>query len=116
MAGPGDRVLVTGATGLIGRHVLPLLAARGFEVHAAARGGPDGVGAATWHVLDLSDHARIEQVVAAVRPTHLLHLAWHIRGDYYTSPANIRWLRDSLRLFEVFVEHGGRRLVGAGTA
>ena len=33
------RVLVTGASGFIGRHSLPHLAARGFEVHAVMHKG-----------------------------------------------------------------------------
>jgi UDP-glucose 4-epimerase len=33
------RVLVTGATGFIGRHLVPALCARGFEVRAAVRAG-----------------------------------------------------------------------------
>jgi nucleoside-diphosphate-sugar epimerase len=38
--------LVTGATGCIGRHVLPLLAARGDEVHAVSSKAPTDVGGA----------------------------------------------------------------------
>ena len=34
------RVLLTGATGFVGRHALPALASRGFEVHAVTRGAP----------------------------------------------------------------------------
>lgn len=33
----GKKVLVTGATGFFGRHLVPSLAARGFRVHAATR-------------------------------------------------------------------------------
>ncbi|MES2711837.1 MAG: NAD-dependent epimerase/dehydratase family protein, partial [Pseudomonadota bacterium] len=48
------RILVTGAGGFIGRHALPALAARGFEVHAATRAALPG---ATCHALDLMDAA-----------------------------------------------------------
>ena len=99
------RVLVTGATGFIGRHVLPYLTAVGYEVHTTGR-----------PAVDLLDAAARRQVIAGVRPTHLLHLAWYVLpGKYWTSLENIRWLEASLDLLQQFAEHGGRRVVTAGT-
>src|SRR5215510_5665847 len=37
------RVLVTGASGCIGRHVVPALVARGWEVHALTSGRTPGL-------------------------------------------------------------------------
>jgi len=52
------RVLVTGASGFIGQHSLPALAARGYDVHAVcARGEP--AGPASWHRVDLMDRDRL---------------------------------------------------------
>jgi nucleoside-diphosphate-sugar epimerase len=42
MTGAGRRVLVTGASGFVGRRVVEPLVARGFEVHAVARSVPAG--------------------------------------------------------------------------
>jgi nucleoside-diphosphate-sugar epimerase len=54
--------------------------------------------------------------MADVRPTHLLHLAWYVPpGKYWTSLENIRWLEASLDLLQQFAEHGGSRVVTAGT-
>jgi len=110
-------VLVTGATGFIGRRVLSLLAAgRASVIHALSR-RPLADGDARWHEADLSDHERVRRILAEVRPTHLLHLAWDTaHGSYYTSPDNVRWLADSLVLVDAFIRMGGRRLVGAGSA
>jgi nucleoside-diphosphate-sugar epimerase len=99
------RVLVTGATGFVGRHVLPYLTAAGYEVHTTGR-----------PTIDLLDPAARRQVIAGVRPTHLLHLAWYVLpGKYWRSLENIRWLEASLDLLQQFAEHGGRRVVTAGT-
>jgi nucleoside-diphosphate-sugar epimerase len=54
--------------------------------------------------------------VNAVRPTHLLHLAWYAEpGQFWNSVENLRWLEASLRLFRAFAAAGGERAVCAGT-
>lgn len=115
------RVLITGARGFIGRHCLPLLLASGFEVHAVsskhseARAQAPGTGP-HWHTADLLDAAQVSALLAQVRPTHLLHLAWYtVPGKYWTSLENFRWVQASLDLFEAFASGGGARLVVAGT-
>lgn len=110
-----SRVLVTGASGFMGRHCLPALAARGYEVHAVGRrtGSDPGV---TWHRGDLLAPEGPEAVLAAVRPTHLLHLAWYAEhGRFWQAPENLAWVRASLSLLEAFHRHGGQRVVTAGS-
>jgi nucleoside-diphosphate-sugar epimerase len=100
------RVLVTGATGFIGRHALGPLRERGYDVATASRA--DGV--------DLLAPGAAEAVVARVRPTHLLHLAWYAEhGRFWTSPENLRWVEASLALLRAFAGAGGTRAVVAGT-
>jgi nucleoside-diphosphate-sugar epimerase len=113
-----NRVLVTGASGFVGRHTLEPLLEHGFEVHAVSRSEPaagrsDGV---VWHSGDLLGADETERLVAAVSPTHLLHLAWVTEHSvYWTSPENLDWVACSLRLLRAFQEAGGQRAVLAGT-
>jgi nucleoside-diphosphate-sugar epimerase len=99
------RVLVTGASGFIGKHTLPHLARAGYEVHPVSS-----------RDADLLNERDRRDLLARIRPTHLLHLAWHVLpGKYRTSLENVRWLQASLDLITVFAAEGGRRIVTAGT-
>lgn len=111
------RVLLTGATGFIGRHCIPLLQARGFEVHAVSSKATDEIiDGVRWHRADLLACDRVPELVASVEPTHLLHLAWDATpGKYWTSVDNLRWVQSSLELVREFASASGRRVVMAGT-
>jgi nucleoside-diphosphate-sugar epimerase len=111
-----SRVLVTGASGFIGKHAVDGLLAQGFEVHAVARHSGDPRDRLTWHELDLLAPGAAESVVHDVRASRLLHLAWYATpGSFWTAPENERWIDASLRLLRAFGEAGGRRAVIAGT-
>jgi nucleoside-diphosphate-sugar epimerase len=111
------RVLITGANGFIGRHVLPLLSARGDEVHAVsskAFKGPDA--GVYWHQADLLSLKETSSLIAEIAPDHLLHFAWYATpGKYWTSDENVRWLQASINLLQLFAECGGQRAVVAGS-
>jgi nucleoside-diphosphate-sugar epimerase len=108
--------LVTGASGFIGRHCLGPLVARGYRVHAAALGAGLPVAEVTWHDVDLLDQAQRRALIAAVRPTHLLHLAWETsHGQFWSAASNLAWLHASLDLLMSFQQQGGMRAVAAGT-
>lgn len=103
---------MTGASGFVGRHAVNVLAAAGHEVHAVSRTAHSTRGVC-WHTCDLLDGP---EVVAAVRPELLMHLAWYVEpADYLGSPENLAWVAASLGLLRAFVEAGGRRAVFSGT-
>lgn len=111
------KVLITGATGFIGRHCLPSLLEVGYEVHAvSSKISTSKLPNVYWHQVDLLDTVRISRLIAEVRPTQLLHFAWFTApGEYWNSLENLRWVRASLDLLQAFASHGGRRVVMAGT-
>ncbi|MCB4822840.1 NAD-dependent epimerase/dehydratase family protein [Roseicella aerolata] len=109
-----ERLLLTGATGFVGRAMLAPLAAHGFEVHAVARHA--GTGAAIWHAADLLDEGAMRALLRDVRPAVLVHAAWYVTpGRFWTAPENADWVEASTALAEAFAECGGRRLLGLGT-
>ena len=124
------RVLVTGARGFIGQHVLQSLQERGgYEIHATTsrRVLDDGGSTASntqnseaircaWHSMDLLDESQIAPLLERVQPEFLLHMAWDTRpGLYWSSNDNFAWVRSSLKLQEAFASCGGKRAVVAGT-
>jgi len=114
------QVLLTGATGFIGRHAIQPLVERGFDVHCIYRTTTPHTIAdekhVTWHRADLLNRHDVEKLFASVSPTYLLHLAWDVTpGTYLESINNFNWLVSSLHLLQKFAESGGTRAVCAGT-
>ncbi len=111
------RVLVTGASGFIGRHAVPVLLARDYEVHTVGhRNIFDDVKAVQHHGADLLIEDDAQRVVESIQPTHLLHLAWNVTpGQFWTALDHLDWVAASLKLARAFAKAGGRRAVYAGT-
>jgi nucleoside-diphosphate-sugar epimerase len=110
------RVLVTGATGCVGRFALPRLVRNGWDVRAvrSKRDAPEIPGV-TWLQGNLLSPADVRRIVAESQPSHLLHLAWDIApGKWAESPGNLDWVRASLDLATAFRQAGGSRVVSAG--
>ena len=111
-----ERILVTGATGFIGRHIPALLQARGFETHITARNvlpAPPGI---TAHGVDLLRGNDAQLLIRDIRPDIIIHTAWYVaHGRFWTAPENTDWLEASTALAAYAAEAGTRRFVGIGT-
>lgn len=109
------RVLVTGATGLIGKELVEPLLAAGFEVFAITTNGQPPENGIHWFKGSLFDDVFVRETVACTKPTHLLNLAWITTGDYLTSEINYRFLAAGELLARSFAAVGGLRAVYAGS-
>lgn len=113
------KILVTGGSGFIGRHCLPLLAEKGYEVHVIDINKKVKMGHVKkihWHIMDVLDAKKTGRLISKVRPAYLLHFAWYTQHEkYWTAPENFRWVEASMSLLEKFHSAGGKRAVIAGT-
>lgn len=111
------KVLVTGASGFIGRHTIKFLLSKGYEVHAVSNQTfefyPENI---TFHQVDLLNSSKVTDLIRQVCPSHLLHFAWYaVPGKYWTSDLNLDWVSSSIHLIKEFISHGGKRIVMAGS-
>jgi nucleoside-diphosphate-sugar epimerase len=78
-----QRVLITGATGFIGGHVVEFLHRAGAEVHATTRSDEATTSFDTpvqWHRCDLGDAEQTLTAVRSAQPHQIIHMASLVKG------------------------------------
>jgi nucleoside-diphosphate-sugar epimerase len=109
------RILVAGATGVIGRRLVPLLLDRGYEVHGTTRSATraDDLRRLGVHpmVLDAFDRAAVLEAVDTVKPAILIHQLTDLSGGFAPERAADTLTRNSRLRSE-----GTRNLVDAARA
>jgi dTDP-6-deoxy-L-talose 4-dehydrogenase (NAD+) len=113
------KVLVTGATGFVGRHVVAQLLARGHEVVAVSR-DKDKARAITWFERVRFIACDIHDAVDAPferfgRPDAVMHLAWPGLPNYDALVHYEKALPADYRFLKALVHGGARHLLVTGT-
>jgi GDP-6-deoxy-D-talose 4-dehydrogenase len=110
------KVLLTGATGLIGKYAIQFLLDEGFEVFAVSKGKRENVKGINFVQADLLSFPDIKKVFEQIKPEYLLHFAWDTTpGIYLESNSNFDWFKSSLEMLKQFKLNGGQKAVFAGT-
>jgi len=116
------RILVTGAGGFIGSHVVREVLKDGHAVVAVLRPGEsserltDCLDSVSLVHCDLNDGQAVRKLVAETQPVKALHLAWYVEtGKYWQARENLDCVRMSLGLAQALADAGCTRFVGTGT-
>lgn len=110
MSSHSRRVLLTGASGFIGRHCFEILKQTSYEVCACGYENTEGM-----YSCNLLDVQNVQRLLQTFRPTYILHLAWCAGEGYAYDKKNIQWLDAGIELIRNFYAYGGERFVGVGT-
>jgi nucleoside-diphosphate-sugar epimerase len=111
------KVFVTGATGFLGKNILPILIDKEFEVHAVYNSSQTvSHHSVQWHQADLMNKKNVSNLMKEIKPEYLIHLAWYVTpGKWAIAPQNLDWVEVSINLIKEFHNNGGKRLVSAGS-
>ncbi len=117
----GCRILVTGAGGFVGLHLVEALVELGAEVHALSRsvqkrGLPKNV---HLHSVDLQQLATLKRCIREVKPDVVYHLAGLVNTRQYLSlvlPTLKNNVMGSVNLFLTLAEKTCNRLIVAGSS
>ncbi len=108
------RVLVTGASGLIGQHVCARLTEDGNDVIGVSRRPLDRADLSDSATTDLLDPAAHRSLLDSAKPDTVIHLAWQTE-DRMRSARNVDHLRSSVALLAACAEAKVPRVVTTGT-
>lgn len=110
-------VILSGATGFIGRHVVPLLLERGYAVVALGRSKEKARQHPWYERVDFHeiDILRDGAQFIPARGSRLMHLAWSDLTDFRSLDHLEAHLPSNYRFIKHMVEHGVQTVVVAGT-
>lgn len=110
------QILVTGASGFIGRAVVKELLFRGYEVHAIyCHTQLPQVKNLFQYQLDLLEVNSVRSFFHDKSFEIMIHLAWYVGPKCHQSNINIDWVIASLQLLQFFKESGGKVCLCNGT-
>lgn len=113
----GHRVLVTGASGMIGRAAIECLGAD-VDVHAVSRHAQPARSGVIWWQVDLAKPGATERLMLDVVPEIVIHLAGEVRGARLLDavrPTLYANLVATVELLEAAAHLGCRRIVLSGS-
>jgi UDP-glucose 4-epimerase len=116
---PGEKVLVIGATGFLGSHLLRRLSAEGLDAHGTSRSErPPAEGAARWWRADLTEPEEVRALFKAVQPDVVFNMTGFATGApdlRFVEPTYRANLTTTVNLLTAASACGCRRLFLTGS-
>jgi nucleoside-diphosphate-sugar epimerase len=111
------KILITGASGYIGRHILDALDENEWEIYACSKHNKlDNKNVDFWHLRDLLNPLDVKTIIYDLKPDYIIHAAWEVGEKYTTSPNNFDWVQSGINLAKIFAECNGERFIFVGTS
>jgi GDP-4-dehydro-6-deoxy-D-mannose reductase len=117
------RLLITGATGFVGQHLVEhLRAVGGYELHGVARRQNSQSHASSLQAIDLGDTSAVTSLLRKIQPEGVVHLAGYASAARAFTDPDEAWkgnLGITLSLFRAVAAWGGKPrilFVGSGAA
>ena len=112
------KILITGASGFLGRHCLNSIDYNKYEVHAISHYKliETNNKSIVWHKVNLHDHDSLTMLMGVIKPKYLLHLAWYMEpGLKLDNEVHYKWFETGAKLIDAFIRFGGRKVVVSGS-
>lgn len=109
------KILLTGATGLIGKELIKPLLENGYEIFAISRKPLPNSNTVAWLAGDLFDTQFIQSCCKKAQADILVHLAWKVTKDYAASNENFSFLANSINLLQEFQKNNGKQVFFCGS-
>jgi len=110
-----EKMLITGATGFLGKNFLECVNQEKYEIYTIQRG--QLCGQIRSCQADLLDKDYLKNAIASFQADILVLFAWNVKSQaYWHSMENHKWADATLFTAEQFLEHGGKYIVFAGTS
>ena len=110
-----DKILITGANGFIGKHLVKLL--KNKNIICVISQKLKYKNSIKFIHLNLFDYKKVNEIITKEKPKVLIHLAWETEPKrYINKKSNLKWYHSSINLYHQFCKNGGQKaiLVGSG--
>ncbi len=113
-----EKILITGASGFIGRACIEKLKEMPFEVHTISRTAiPTSAKNIISHACDILNIDDTIALTQKIKADYLLHLAWFVEHPiFWISIQNIPYISASAMLYHAFSTAGGKKAILIGSS
>jgi len=111
------KILLTGASGFIGKHCLDYLRSSNNHIYCLSRSERvSNETNVTWLPCDILDETRVASLVQDIRPDYLIHCAWYVEHQkFWHSPLNQDYVFATAELWKHFISCNGKKAVFLGS-
>lgn len=110
-----EKMLITGATGFVGKNFLECVNREKYEICTVQRG--QSCGEIESCRADLFNLDYVKYVIERVHADILVLFAWNVKSQtYWYSMENHKWVDATIYMAEQFLNQGGKYIVFAGTS